>query len=111
MAGFPLSSISQTVTVSGSSGAFSVSEFSKISIVGNLSSYSGTGGIVLFLEIQQEDGTWIDPYTSPDNFFTGNTAQVIPLVERDAPYSAARISWNLPAGATATFDISVFGIA
>jgi|ERR1700694_334217 len=101
MAGFPLTSISQTFTVpvSGSSGAFDLTQFDKVTIGYIVTALTGAPTESVYLEQEQLDGVWIRP-------FPKLSAEDTTI---DTPFNTGRIAWDFGGSGTITVSISVFG--
>jgi hypothetical protein len=102
MAGFPLELINGTFTGSGNSGAFDLTQFSGISVIGDV----GANILALSLQTQGLDGNWYEAPGSP--FFTGSGPISESFIATN--FDAGRIFWSLNPAYTSTIDLSVFGI-
>lgn len=109
MAGFDLSSIAQTVTAPGTSGAFDCSQFKDLTVVGQVSNFTTTSfGFALYIEVLLLDGsTWVRPYPA---LTSGSPATVPVFTGTAAPPKTGRLAWDMPAtGASLTFSVSIWG--
>ena len=114
MAGFPLQNLTVDVSTTpsggiGTGGAFDLSEFETVSVAGHVDNYTpNQTGLTIILQFQLEDGTFENYQTIAT---VGNGSANIPEQTFNAPFQAARISWNVGSagGATGTFEVSVWG--
>jgi hypothetical protein len=102
MAGEPKASISQTFTspVSGNSGGFDLTQFSKVTIVAGPETFTGAPTNPFYFEVQQQDGTWVRPFAA----FTISNA----ITDYNTPFNAGRIAWDITGTGTVTVTISVW---
>jgi hypothetical protein len=106
MAGFPLTSISQTFTVpvSGTSGAFDLTQFDRVTVGYVATAFTGSPTDAVYLEAQNLDGTWITHQLVPQTKLAGGETTI------ETPFNTGRISYDFGGSGTITVSISVFGL-
>jgi hypothetical protein len=103
MAGFPLQSIVQAITVSQSFGAFDCSQFKNVRVTGTT---SVANAINARIESQQEDGTWVALF---GNFLSTSAPAVFTFDVTVAVPRSGRITVDF--GAATNLNLSVWGLA
>lgn len=103
----PVVNLSEAVTSSGNSDAFSVDGAVGLHLVAVITEFAGTGSVSIGFELQLVDGTWSSlntPYGSTSFSVDGEV-----FFQPAGPLGrSARVAWSVPTGVSFTLDLSTW---